>query len=134
MLITRLSLDEPLEQARYWGSTLVDAAAQTVINILAIRWDIEVWFADGKDLLGSDHYQVMNAEAVVRFWTLVACMAYFLDEQRAHLQAIRPEEHVTRGDARRALQAEHQRNLLVWLEEQFRAGATADELYARLAA
>ncbi len=123
-----------LEQARYWGSTLIDAEAQTVVNILAIRWDIEVLFEDDKDLLGSDHYQVMSAQAVVRFWTLIACVAYFLDEHRAHLQAIRPEEHVTGGDARRALQAEHQRNLLVWLEKQFRAGATADELYARLAA
>lgn len=35
VLITRLSLDDPLEKARYWGSTLVDADAQAVINILS---------------------------------------------------------------------------------------------------
>jgi len=134
VLITRLSLEEPLEQARYWGSTLVDADAQTVIDILAIRWNIEVFFEDAKDLLGSDHYQLMSATAIVRFWTLVACLACFLDEHRACLQTQRARKHLTLGDARRDLQAQHQRNLLAWLEEQFRSGATADQLAAYLTA
>lgn len=134
VLITRESLSQPLDQARYWGSTLVKADAQTVINILAVRWDIETLFEDYKDLLGSDHYQVMSATAIVRFWTLVACLAYFLDKQRAALQAERPGEHITWGDARRAIQAEHQRNLLLWLEDRFRSGITAGQLCACLAA
>jgi hypothetical protein len=132
VLITRESLSQPLDQARYWGSTLLDADAQTVIHILAVRWDMETLFEDYKDLLGSDHYQVMSATAIVRFWTLVSCLAYFLDKQRASLQAERPEEHITWGDVRRAIQAEHQRNLLVWLEDQFRSGITAGQLCARL--
>lgn len=130
--LTRLSLDDPLEQARYWGSTLVKAEAQTVINILAVRWDVEVFFENYKNLLGADHYQVMKAHAIVRFWTLVSCLAYFLDEQRASLQAQQPEEHVTLGDVRRHLQSEHQRNLLIWLQEQFCSGATVDQLCTRL--
>lgn len=134
VLITRLSLDDPPEKTRYWGSTLVEADAQTVINILAIRWEIEVFFEDCKDLLGSDHYQLMSATAILRFWTLVACLACFLDEHRAHLQTERSGEHITLGDARRDLQAEHQRNLLSWLEEQFRSGATAEQLFACLVA
>ena len=134
VLITRYSLDQPVARARYWGSTLVDADAQTVIDILATRWDIETLFEDYKDLLGSDHYQVMSATAIVRFWTLVACLAYFLDKQRASLQAERPGEPITWGDARRTIQAEHQRNLLVWLEDQFRSGITAGQLCTRLAA
>jgi hypothetical protein len=133
VLITRESLTQPLAEARYWGSTLLNADAQTVIHILAVRWEIETLFENDKDLLGSDHYQVMSATAIVRFWTLVSCLAYFLDKQRASLQTERPGEHVTWGDARRAIQAEHQRNLLVWLEDQFRSGVTAGQLYARLA-
>lgn len=132
VLITRLGLDEPLEWARYWGSTLLSADAQTVINILAIRWNVEVLFEEYKDLLGSDHYQMMSATAVLRFWTLVSCLAYFLDEHRAQLQAERPGIHITLGDARRELQAEHRLNLLLWLEEQYRSGATAHDLYALL--
>jgi hypothetical protein len=132
VLITRLSLDDPLEKARYWGSTLVDADAQTVIDILAIRWGIEVFFEDYKDLLGSDHYQLMSATAIVRFWTLVSCLAYFLDEHRVRLQEGQPGVHITLGDARRDIRADHQMNLLLWLEEQFRSGATADQLYSCL--
>jgi len=60
----------------------LEADAQTVINILAMRWSIEVLFEDGKDLLGTDHYQLMSAEAILRFWTLIACLSCFLDEQR----------------------------------------------------
>jgi len=39
----------------------------------------------------------------------------------------------TWGDARRAIQGEHQRNLLGWLEEQFKAGLTAQQVAAQLA-
>jgi hypothetical protein len=44
VLITRPSPDAPLERTRYWGSSLVDADAQPLIDILAIRWNIEIVF------------------------------------------------------------------------------------------
>jgi hypothetical protein len=132
LLITRLSLDDPVEQARYWGSTLVAAEAQEVINTLAVRWDVEVLFEDYKDLLGADQYQVMKSTAVVRFWTLLACLAYFLDEQRAILRAQQPGVHFSLGDVRRRLQTEHQRNLLIWLQGQTLSGVTVDQLCVRL--
>ena len=134
VLLTRLSLDAPLAQTRYWGSTLLETDVQTVINALAVRWGVEVLFEDSKDLLGSDHYQLMSATAIVRFWTLLACLACFLDEQRAALQAADPDAAISWGDARWTLQADHRRNLLHWLEAQFHAGATADTLFDRLVA
>lgn len=85
-----------------------------------------------KDLLGSAPYQVMSATALVRFWTLVSCTPYFLDERRAGLE--RPGEHLAGGDVRRAIQSEHQRNFLAWVEDQFRSGVTTGQLGARLAA
>jgi hypothetical protein len=134
VLITRFHRDEPVSEARYWGSSLVEADVQTVIDALAVRWDIEALFEDYKDLLGSDHYQLMSATAIVRFWTLVSCLTYLLEKQRVDLQAEQSGSRVTRGDVRRAIQAEHQRNLLAWLEDQFRSGVTAGQLYARLRA
>jgi len=131
VLITRLSSENPLEQARYWGTTVLKANAQAIIDILAIRWDVEVLFEDYKDLLGSDHYQLMSATAIVRFWTLIACAAYFLDEYRADLQD-HTDRHITLGDARRGIQVNHRLNLLSWLEEQFRSGLTAEQIAARL--
>jgi hypothetical protein len=128
LLITCHDLENLTKSIRYWGSTLLQAEAQTLINHLAVRWSIEVLFEDNKDLLGADHYQLMSAEAIVRFWTLIACLGYFLDEHKATQDAL-----LTWGDVRRALQKEHQRNLLVWLASQFNAGLSADQIGARLA-
>ncbi len=127
LLITCQDLKAPAKSIRYWGSTLLDADAQTVINALAIRWSIEVFFEDAKDLLGSDHYQLITAEAILRFWTLIACLACFLEEQRA------AHDHLaTWGDARRAIQQEHQQNLLSWLQAQFQAGLTPQQIGIQL--
>lgn len=128
LLITCHDLQNLTKFIRYWGSTLLEAEAQTVINHLAVRWSIEVLFEDNKDLLGADHYQLMSAEAIVRFWTLIACLGYFLDDQKARRDSL-----LTWGDVRRALQKEHQRNLLVWLASQFNAGLSVEQIGAQLA-
>ena len=128
LLITCHDPDHPAKSIRYWGSTLLEADAQTVIRTLATRWSIEVLFEDDKDLLGADHYQLMSAEAVLRFWTLIACLGYFLDEQKA-LRS----DCSTWGDVRRALQHEHQHNLLTWLQRQFHAGLAVEQIGTQLA-
>src|SRR5688500_5989 len=98
------------------------ADAATLIRHLAVRWDIEVLFADTKELLGLDQYQLMSATAIVRFWTLVLAAYVFLEEERSRLAAT-TEQHVTIGDAQRAIQRAIQRahcvHLLNWLRQQF---------------
>jgi hypothetical protein len=128
LLITCHDRDNPGKSLRYWGSTLIEAEPQPVINHLAVRWNVEVLFEDNKDLLGADHYQLMNADAVLRFWTLIACLGYFLDEQKA----LRPD-CTTWGEVRRALQKEHQVNLLTWLASQFKAGLSVEQISTQLA-
>lgn len=128
LLVTCSDTHAPGKSFRYWGSTLLDADAQTLINVLAIRWNVEVFFEDAKDLLGSDHYQLMKAEAILRFWAMIACLSCFLDEQRAAQDSL-----ATWGEARNAIQQEHQHNLLRWLEDQFKAGLTAQQIGAQLA-
>lgn len=128
LLITCHDPANPGKSLRYWGSTLVDAEPQTVINHLAVRWSIEVLFEDNKDLLGADHYQLMSADAILRFWTLVACLGYFLDEQKA----LRPD-CTTWGDVRRSLQKEQQLNLLTWLATHFKAGLSVQQISTQLA-
>lgn len=78
---------------------------------------------------GSDHYQVMKDQAILRFWTLTACLMCFLEEQRATMDY---EGH-TCGDIRRQIQADHRRSLLAWLEAQFTAGQSAMQLSKQLA-
>ena len=129
LLITCHDVAEPLKTVRYWGSTVMDLDAQELVDVLAKRWDIETFFENDKDLLGSDHYQVMTAQAIIRFWTLTACLLCFLEEQRA----LAPELALTCGDIRRQIQEQHRRNLLRWLQAQFQAGRDADEIGILLA-
>lgn len=129
VLITCHDLDEPLKSMRYWGSTLLTLSAQELVDTLAMRWSIETFFEYDKDLLGSDHYQLMTAQAILRFWTLLSCLLYFLEEQRA--QQDRPL--LTCGEARRKLQEQHRLNLLLWLKDQFQANSSIEQISAQLA-
>jgi hypothetical protein len=129
LLITCHNPDEPLASIRYWGSTNLNLDAQSLVDILAIRWEVETFFEYEKDLLGSDHYQVMTAKAILRIWTLTACMMYFLEEQRSEMDKPR----ATCGDARRLVQKEHFKNFVSWLYVQFREGFTVEQTLGQLA-
>jgi hypothetical protein len=129
VLITCHNPDVPLKSVRYWGSTLLNLETQAFVDILAIRWNIETFFEYDKDLLGSDHYQLMTSQAVLRFWTLIACLLYFLEEQRAGQDL----PHFTCGDARRKLQEQQRLNLLLWLKDQFQANTSIEQISAQLA-
>lgn len=103
--------------------------AQGMVNILAIRWEVETFFEYEKDLLGSDHYQVMTRQGVLCFWTLTACLQCFLEELRSQKEGTT----LTCGDVRRMLQQEHRKNLLSWLEARFREGQSVDLICNQLA-
>jgi hypothetical protein len=129
VLITCHDLDDPLKSVRYWGSTVLDLEAQALVDILALRWQIETFFEYAKDLLGSDHYQVMSAQAILRFWTLIACLMCFLEEQRS----VHPDQQLTCGDVRRNIQHQHRLNLLQWLENHFNDGGSIELVCRQLA-
>lgn len=79
---------------------------------ISARWEIEIFFEDGKEELGLDHYQVMSASALLRFWTLAMLAYVFLEEEQQRLRVLwqRP---VSIGEARREIQRRHRRCLLV---------------------
>ncbi len=52
----------------------------------------------------------------------------FLEELRATSQP----QLSTCGDARRIIQFEHRRNLLIWLKDLFQAGWTIDQISVQL--
>lgn len=133
LLIVRERLDAPLSQVRYWASSDLQADSATLVAHIATRWQVEVLFADAKELLGLDQYQVMSAQALLRFWTLVMAAYLFLDEERHRLQQQR-QTHVTLGQARAEIQMRHQRSFLHWLWLQFQAGVDPAQLSRRTAA
>ncbi|NWJ47122.1 MAG: transposase [Chloroflexi bacterium] len=128
VVIRRYHLAGQPGEIRYWGTTVLAATAQEVLDCLVKRWSIEVFFEDAKDLLGSDHYQLMSAVGVERFWTLIALLSSFLDEERFKMSQGTEGAHHSWGECRNELQRQHRRNLLSWLEQQFREGAEASTL------
>lgn len=133
VILVKETLDAPVKQVRYFASSDLGADAPTLVGQLAARWAVEVLFADGKELLGLDQYQVMSAEAIVRFWTLVWAAYCFLDEERARLRG-EWQRHVTLGEARREVQRTHWRHLITWMHQQFAGGAVPQTVFERLAA
>ena len=123
----------PLAQTRYFASSDLEADAQTLLGHIAARWDIEVLFGDGKEELGLDHYQVMSATALLRFWTLAMLAYVFLEEERQRLQT-QGQRPVTIGEARREIQRRLRRNVLLWLHAQFQSGVQPDALFDLFAA
>jgi hypothetical protein len=133
VIIVRQSLQDPLSQARYWASSDLQADAATLLSHLAARWEIEVLFEDGKEELGLDHYQLMSALALVRFWTLAWLAYVFLEQERARLQQ-QWQRPVTIGEARHEFQRRQRRQLLIWLGQQFQKGVHLDSLFELFAA
>lgn len=129
LLVTCHDPQEPLKTVRYWGSTVLDLDAQALVDILAVRWEVETFFEYEKDLLGSDHYQVMTQQAILRFWTLTACLFCFLEERRMQFE----DQRLTCGDVRRKIQSEHRQNLLLWLESHFKEGLSVEQIRCQLA-
>jgi hypothetical protein len=130
VVIVREKPDGSAGHTRYFATTLLDANPQTIVNVLAVRWDIETLFEDWKELFGADHYQLMSDRAIVRYWTFAACAYLFLDERRAEM-AQTQARHITLGEARQDVQKDHQLNLLQWLQTEFQNGRTPIQLQAR---
>ncbi len=132
LVLVRESLSAPPSSVRYWASSDLATDAAGVLGHIAARWGIEVLIADVKEL-GLDQYQLLSAEGIVRWWTLVLASYVFLEEQRARLMEERGE-YLTIGATRREMQSVHRRNLLDWLYLRFQHGDKPDDLAALLAA
>ncbi len=155
LIIMRESLDDPISEARYWASSDLHASPQLLLEHISTRWDIEVFFADTKALLGIDQYQLMTTTALLRYWTLCWIAYSFLEETKDMLSHHNEQEtkqdtedkvkeidhdenqrdnHITIGQARQYVQITHQKLFLEWIYQQAFSGISADDLFASLVA
>ena len=117
-------------KTKFWASSDLAADPQTLLVHIAQRWDIEVLFADLKELLGIDHYQLISAKAIHRFWVLAMVAYGFLEQQRAALR-LASARHITIGDASRHVQRTHWAHFLDWLHHHFVSQrSSASDLYS----
>jgi len=89
-----------------------DDTLEQVVGHAAQHQAIEVLFADFKELMGSDHYQMRSVRAIVRFWAVGLYACQFLDEVRAtHRRTW--GEYLALGQARQQIRESHREELAV---------------------
>jgi hypothetical protein len=158
LIIIRHNLEDPIEYARYFATSDLQADAQRCLEHISARWDIEVLFEDAKELLGIDQYQLMTTPALLRYWTLCWIAFSYLEEIRDELkhQEVPENEqdtkeklekkdeaehledlgglHVTLGQARRSVQQTHHKLFLEWVYQNAFSGTPVKDLHAFLVA
>lgn len=159
IVIIRENLKDPTSRVRYWVTSDLQADAQTCLNVISIRWEIEVFFEDTKELFGIDQYQIMTSDGFLRYWTLCWIAFSFLEKLRYDLKHHKDckaqtanlvektqisgeelddhhssEKHLTLGQAQRYMQEIHQKLFLVWVYQHAFSGTPVQELHALLIA
>ena len=145
VIVIRKNLDDPLSEARFWASSDLAADVQTLMKHISMRWEIEPFFADTKELLGIDQYQLMTTTALLRYWTVCWIAFSFLEEIRDDLKHQKCQKEgenqegckhpsATLGQARKEVQKTHQKLFLEWVYHQAFSGTPVEELFASLVA
>jgi len=127
VLIVKTSPDDPGEKARFYITTRLSDPLQQVVQAMALRWTVETLFADFKELMGSDQYQLHSAEAITRFWALGLCLYQYLDSLRHRLKRIYQRE-VTLGETLHWVRERNEWHQLNWVCRQVAHGATAQQI------
>jgi len=131
VLILKTSADASGEQARFYITTCLDDSLQQVVNTAAMRWTVETLFADFKELMGSDQYQLHSAQAIVRFWALGLCLYQYLDSLRHRLKRIYQQD-VTLGETLAWVRDKNELQMVNWICLQSTNGASAKQIHAFL--
>jgi len=86
VLIIREQQDDPTSSTRFFATSRLKDTLEQVVDTAAKRWTVETLFADFKELMGSDQYQLHSAEAIQRFWALALCL--YIIKQFRHLHSV----------------------------------------------
>ena len=132
VLIIKPSSDDPGEKARFYITTRLSDTLEQVVQAMALRWSVETLFADFKELMGSDQYQLHSAEAIICFWALGLCLYQYLDSLRHRLKRIYQPD-VTLGETLHWVRERNEWHKLNWICRQATYGTTAQQIQACLA-
>ena len=132
VLIGKTAIDDPGEKARFYVTTRLSDTLEQVVQAMALRWTVETLFADFKELMGSDQYQLHSAEAIIRFWALGLCLYQYLDSLRHRLKRIKQQD-VTLGETLNWVRERNEWHRLHWICRQVAYGASAQQLQVSLA-
>jgi len=114
VLIVKPTAEATGDQARFYITTRLEDTLEQVVQTVALRWTVETLFADFKELMGSDQYQLHSAEAILRFWALGLCLYQYLDSLRHRLERLN-HQHITMGETLAWLRQRHEDLRVNWI-------------------
>ena len=132
VLIVKTTIDDPDEKPRFYITTRLSDSLEQVVQAMALRWTVETLFADFKELMGSDQYQLHSADAIIRFWALGLCLYQFLDSLRHRLKRIYKHDF-TLGETLAWVKNRNDMHTLNWICRQAFAGAASHDIQPHLA-
>ena len=114
VLIVKPTTESNGDQARFYITTRLEDPLEQVVQTVALRWGVETFFADFKELMGSDQYQLHSAEAILRFWALGLCLYQYLDSLRHRLERL-SQRQITMGETLAWLRQRHEDLRVNWI-------------------
>jgi hypothetical protein len=132
VLIVKPTTESNGDQARFYITTRLEDPLEQVVQTVALRWGVETFFADFKELMGSDQYQLHSAEAILRFWALGLCLYQYLDSLRHRLERLN-HRHVTLGETLAWLRQRHEDLRVNWICWQASRGVQTPLIQTALA-
>ncbi len=124
VLVIREKPDDPTSTTRFFATSRLKDTLEQVVAAAAQRWTVETLFADFKELMGSDQYQLHSAQAIQRFWALAICLYQFLDSLRHRLERLE-NRHISLGETRAWIIDRHETCQLDWICSQAMHGANS---------
>jgi Transposase DDE domain len=131
LLIVKCKADAGVDKMHFFITSRLDDSLTQFVATIALRWKIEILFADLKELMGSDHYQARSATAILRFWALALCLYQFLDQIR-HTHGLTTGQHLSLGQARHLIRNANTAITIDWFYDKILSGASRDEIHLAL--
>lgn len=122
---------------RYFVSSDPTLSVKTICEFYAVRWEIETFHAQLKELLGLDHNQCWRQGNVQRMWVLVLlAYSYLMLEAVEHASnyARRGQLKVSLAQVVAHHKLEAHRGQAEWVFDQARQGRPLNQILARFAA
>lgn len=123
VLVIRDNLADPSSPTRFFVTSRLKDTLEQVVSAAAKRWTVETLFADFKELMGSDQYQLHSTQAIQRFWALALCLYQYLDSIRHRLERLN-NRHISLGEVRAWVIDRHDTRQLHWICSQALAGVS----------
>jgi SRSO17 transposase len=122
---------------RYFVSSEPGLSVKTLVELYAVRWEIEVFHAHLKQLLGLDHNQCWRPTSIERMWSLLLiAYSYLMVEAVEHSSDYaRPGQlRVGLGQVVAAHKHQAHQAQAAWIYDQTVAGQSLEAILAQIAA